>query len=220
MFSVLFEVHPKPEQREAYLGYAKRLRPELEQIEGFVDNIRYRSLTREGWILSLSGWRDEKSLIRWRTRERHHEVQEKGRSEVFLDYHLRVGQVTRDTRLPEGYALARTATGRDRNRRRHHRNADRRQEAGGVGEERCCGGCRERTGSAGERIRPRRLGCLRCRSDTRRDGPVVVMARRCRCRYLRACSHACLGCETSSHPRGAGLWDVRPSRGSAILSAS
>ncbi len=105
MFSVLFEVHPKPEQREAYLGYAKRLRPELEQIEGFVDNIRYRSLTREGWILSLSGWRDEKALIRWRTRERHHEVQEKGRSEVFLDYHLRVGQVTRDTRLPEGYAL-------------------------------------------------------------------------------------------------------------------
>jgi heme-degrading monooxygenase HmoA len=105
MFSVLFEVHPKPEQREAYLGYTKRLRPELEQIEGFVDNIRYRSLTREGWILSLSGWRDEKALIRWRTRERHHEVQEKGRSEVFLDYHLRVGQVTRDTRLPDGYAL-------------------------------------------------------------------------------------------------------------------
>jgi heme-degrading monooxygenase HmoA len=104
MFSVLFEVHPKPEQWDAYLD-ASLLRPELEQIEGFVDNIRYRSLTREGWILSLSGWRDEKALIRWRTREKHHEVQEKGRSEVFLDYHLRVGQVTQDTRLPKGYAL-------------------------------------------------------------------------------------------------------------------
>jgi heme-degrading monooxygenase HmoA len=105
MFSVLFEVDPRPGQWGVYLGYAKTLRPELEQIEGFVDNIRYRSLTREGWLLSLSSWRDEKALIRWRTQARHREVQEKGRSEVFLDYHLRVGQVTRDTRLPEGYAL-------------------------------------------------------------------------------------------------------------------
>jgi heme-degrading monooxygenase HmoA len=105
MFSVLFEVHPRSNQWDAYLGYAKMLRPELEQIEGFVDNIRYRSLTREGWILSLSGWRDEKALVRWRTRARHHDVQEKGRGEVLLDYHLRVGQVTRDTRPPDGYVL-------------------------------------------------------------------------------------------------------------------
>jgi heme-degrading monooxygenase HmoA len=105
MFSVLFEVHPKPDQWDAYLGYAKMLRPELEQIDGFVDNIRYRSLTREGWLLSLSGWRDEKALIRWRTKANHHAVQEKGRSDVFLDYHLRVGQLTRDTRLPDDQAL-------------------------------------------------------------------------------------------------------------------
>jgi len=62
------------------------LRPELGRIEGFVDNIRYRSLTREGWILSLSGWHDEKTLVRWRTQARHHGVQEKGRFEVLLDY--------------------------------------------------------------------------------------------------------------------------------------
>jgi len=105
MFSVIFEVHPKADQWDAYLGYAKMLRPELEKIEGFVDNIRYRSLTREGWILSLSGWRDEKAVVRWRTTAMHHEIQRKGRTDVFLDYHLRVGQVTRDTRVPEGYAL-------------------------------------------------------------------------------------------------------------------
>ena len=34
MFSVLFEVHPKPDQWDAYLGYAKMLRPELEGVEG------------------------------------------------------------------------------------------------------------------------------------------------------------------------------------------
>lgn len=106
MFSVIFEVHPRPEQWDAYLGNAKMLRPELEQIDGFVDNIRYKSLTREGWILSLSGWRDEKSVVRWRTKMRHHAVQQKGRSEILMDYHLRVGQITQDTRIPVGHILA------------------------------------------------------------------------------------------------------------------
>jgi heme-degrading monooxygenase HmoA len=105
MFSVIFEVHPKPRQWDAYLGKARALRPELERVDGFVDNIRYKSLTREGWILSLSGWRDEKAVVRWRTSMRHHMVQEKGRSEILLDYHLRVGQITQDTRIPEGYTL-------------------------------------------------------------------------------------------------------------------
>jgi heme-degrading monooxygenase HmoA len=104
MFSVIFEVHPKSDKWESYLGLAKMLRPELEQVEGFVD-IRYGSLTREGWILSLSGWRDEKALVRWRTKQRHHETQEKGRSEVLADYRLRVGQLTKDTKIPTGYEL-------------------------------------------------------------------------------------------------------------------
>jgi heme-degrading monooxygenase HmoA len=106
MFSVIFEVHPKPDQWDAYLDNAKMLRPELEKIDGFIDNIRYRGLTREGWILSLSGWRDEKSVVRWRTKMRHHMVQEKGRTEILSDYHLRVGQITQDTRIPEGHVLA------------------------------------------------------------------------------------------------------------------
>jgi heme-degrading monooxygenase HmoA len=105
MFSVIFEVHPKPKQWAAYLGNAKMLRPELEKIDGFVDNIRYKSLTRDGWILSLSGWRDEKAVVRWRTLEGHHLVQEAGRSEILLDYHLRVGQITNDTEVPAGQKI-------------------------------------------------------------------------------------------------------------------
>ena len=107
MFAVLFEVHPKPERRDDYLGIAGTLRPELEQIEGFVENVRYRSLTRDGWLLSLSSWRDERSVVRWRTRERHHLAQERGRSEIFADYHLRVGELILDTRLPDGHGLSR-----------------------------------------------------------------------------------------------------------------
>ena len=105
MFSVIFEVHPKPEKWDVYLENAQLLRPELVRVDGFVDNIRYRSLTREGWILSLSGWRDEKAVVRWRTAMGHHIVQEKGRTEILLDYRLRVGQITHDTRLPTGHRL-------------------------------------------------------------------------------------------------------------------
>jgi heme-degrading monooxygenase HmoA len=115
MFSVLFEVHPNRENWDHYLDNARMLRPELEQMSGFVDNIRYKSLTREGWIFSLSSWRDEKSLVRWRTQMRHHEVQQQGRDVILADYHLRVGQITADNQLPVGFAL--TEQGVDENDR-------------------------------------------------------------------------------------------------------
>jgi hypothetical protein len=53
---------------------------------------------RRGWILSHSTWRDEKSVVRWRSLGEHHEVQQKGRSEIMQDCHLRVGDVISDTR--------------------------------------------------------------------------------------------------------------------------
>src|SRR5579863_4372859 len=106
MFCVIFEVQPKPERVDAYLEYAKLLRPELIQVDGFIDNVRYRSKRRPSVVLSLSTWRDEQALVRWRTHALHHEVQEKGRSEVFQDYHIRVGEVTADNQIPEGQALS------------------------------------------------------------------------------------------------------------------
>ena len=105
MFSVLFEVHPHPTQWDAYLNNAKMLRPELEKVDGFVENIRYKSMQRDGWILSLSSWRDEKSVVRWRTAQNHHLIQQKGRDEILLDYHLRVGEIFADNKLPEDMEL-------------------------------------------------------------------------------------------------------------------
>jgi heme-degrading monooxygenase HmoA len=105
MFAVIFEVNPKLEQWDTYLGYARSLRPELERIDGFIANERFSSLRREGWLLSLSIWRDEKAVVRWRTAARHHEIQQKGRGEVFRDYHLRVGEFIADNQLPGGQQL-------------------------------------------------------------------------------------------------------------------
>jgi heme-degrading monooxygenase HmoA len=102
MFAVVFEVHPAPGKKDEYLGLAKHLKPILESIDGFIDNERFESKRREGWVLSLSTWRDEKALVRWRSQGEHHKVQEQGRSGIFSDYRLRVCEVTADTHPPPG----------------------------------------------------------------------------------------------------------------------
>ena len=99
MFAVIFEVQPRPERWDDYLGHAATLRPEVLAIDGFIANERYASLSRRGWLVSLSLWRDEKALIRWRTHALHHDIQAKGRSSVLADYHLRVGEIVADTGL-------------------------------------------------------------------------------------------------------------------------
>src|SRR3954463_3990959 len=101
MFSVIFEVHPNDGKKDEYLELAKHLKPILESIDGFVDNERFESQLRPGWVLSHSTWRDEKSVVRWRTEGEHHAVQEKGRFDIFADYHLRVGDVGADTDPPK-----------------------------------------------------------------------------------------------------------------------
>ena len=106
MFAVVFEVLPAPGRREEYLGLAGRLKPILESIDGFLDNQRFESRTRPGWMLSLSLWRDEKSVVRWRAQGEHHVTQGRGRGGVFAEYHLRVCEITADTDPPSGMTLA------------------------------------------------------------------------------------------------------------------
>lgn len=93
MFAVIFEVKPKVERYEAYLAIAARLRPALLSSEGFVENTRFASRSRDGLLVSVSLWRDEKALIRWRTHGGHHAAQCQGRADILSDYRLRVGEV-------------------------------------------------------------------------------------------------------------------------------
>ena len=100
MFVVIFEVAPKPDRRDDYLAHAKTLKPELERVDGFIDNERFSSKRRPGWMLSLSTWRDEKALVRWRTHGGHRAVQKKGRTEIFRDYRIRIGEIIAEGRPP------------------------------------------------------------------------------------------------------------------------
>jgi heme-degrading monooxygenase HmoA len=105
MFMVLFDVAPHPAHWEAYLHVAGLLRPEIQQIRGFIANERFRNEAHHDQLLSLSSWADEKALIRWRTHAKHHEAQTQGRSLIFTDYRLRVGEVISDTAHPADQPL-------------------------------------------------------------------------------------------------------------------
>ena len=96
MIAVIFEVVPAAGQRDAYLDTAAKLRPLLATIEGFVSIERFESLTQPGKILSLSFWRDEDAVRRWRELEAHRAAQSAGRAGIFEGYRLRVAGVIRD----------------------------------------------------------------------------------------------------------------------------
>jgi heme-degrading monooxygenase HmoA len=108
MFAVIFLVQPKPERWNDYLDLAKNLKPMLDSVDGFIGNERFASKRTQGRLLSLSTWRDEKAVVRWRAQAEHHDAQEKGRFEIFEDYRLRVGEITHDTEPPTAATIEET----------------------------------------------------------------------------------------------------------------
>ncbi|MEO5735593.1 MAG: antibiotic biosynthesis monooxygenase [Rubrivivax sp.] len=96
MHAVIFEVVPRPGCAQRYFEIAAALRPELECIDGFIGVERFESLSRPGVFLSMSWWRDEAAIGRWRQRACHREGQREGRAAVFADYRIRVVTTVRD----------------------------------------------------------------------------------------------------------------------------
>ena len=96
MIAVIFEVWPAEGRQGDYLEIAASLRDDLGRIEGFISVERFQSLTDPKKLLSLSFWRDEEAVKRWRQHSRHREGQQRGRAGIFADYRLRVAAVLRD----------------------------------------------------------------------------------------------------------------------------
>jgi heme-degrading monooxygenase HmoA len=101
MIAVIFEVWPADGRKQAYLDIAASLKPELEQIDGFLSIERFQSLADDKKLLSLSFWRDEKAVQAWRNVEHHRQAQAAGRGGVLRDYRLRVAGVIRDYGMTE-----------------------------------------------------------------------------------------------------------------------
>lgn len=96
MIAVLFEAQAAPAHQARYLQLAAELKPLLADIDGFIDIERFQSLTTDGKILSLSWWRDEESVRRWKQNVFHQAAQREGREAIFTYYRIRVAQVVRE----------------------------------------------------------------------------------------------------------------------------
>jgi heme-degrading monooxygenase HmoA len=101
MIAIIFEVWPAEGNEQRYFDLAAQLKAELETMDGFISVERFRSLTEPGKFLSLSIWRDEASVQRWRNLESHRAAQAEGRGGVFANYRLRVASIIRDYGLNE-----------------------------------------------------------------------------------------------------------------------
>ena len=94
MIAVLFEAKAAPAHQARYLQLAAELK--LADIDGFIDIERFQSLTTDGKILSLSWWRDEEAVRRWKQNVFHQAAQAEGRALIFSFYRIRVAQLVRE----------------------------------------------------------------------------------------------------------------------------
>ncbi len=101
MIAVIFEVWPASGRMDEYLELAAQLKPLLQEVDGFISVERFQSLTDPTKLVSISFWRDEDAVRRWRELEAHRGMQRKGRAGVFADYRLRVASVLRDYGMNE-----------------------------------------------------------------------------------------------------------------------
>ena len=106
MIAVIFEVHPREGHAERYFELAAQLRAELEQIEGFISVERFESLTRPGHYLSLSFWRDEDAVRRWRCQGRRRSAQREAGASSPFGWRRRCRCRARSANGPDGQATS------------------------------------------------------------------------------------------------------------------
>lgn len=101
MLAVIFEVEMNAGRGEEYFELAGKLRPELENIDGFISVERFQSVNDSNKYVSLSFWRDEGAVKTWKSHAEHRLAQDRGKREIFADFRIRVAEVLRDYRLAD-----------------------------------------------------------------------------------------------------------------------
>ena len=96
MIAVIFELTPAPDRKQDYLDLAAGLSDAVKDFDGFISIERFQSISSPERFVSLSFWRDEEAVRKWRNVQKHREAQAKGRKDVFSAYRLRVAHVLRD----------------------------------------------------------------------------------------------------------------------------
>jgi heme-degrading monooxygenase HmoA len=101
MIAVIFEFTPVEGRFADYRALAEGLAEDVRNADGFLSIERFESITRKGKFVSLSFWRDEDAVARWRNLKQHRDAQRQGRGGIFASYRLRVAHVLRDYTMDE-----------------------------------------------------------------------------------------------------------------------
>jgi len=96
MIAVIFEFSAAEGRFADYKALAEGLAEEVRKIDGFLSIERFQSITDPKRFVSLSFWRDEEAVKKWRNVQKHREAQAKGRGGIFSGYRLRICEVIRD----------------------------------------------------------------------------------------------------------------------------
>jgi heme-degrading monooxygenase HmoA len=96
LIAVIFEFTAAEGRFPDYKALAEGLNEEVRKIDGFLSIERFQSISDPARFVSLSFWRDEEAVRKWRNLQKHREAQAKGRGGIFSEYRLRVCNVLRD----------------------------------------------------------------------------------------------------------------------------
>jgi heme-degrading monooxygenase HmoA len=96
VIAVIFEFTPEEGRFDDYYALALGLNEEVKNFDGFISIERFESINNKGKFVSLSFWRDEDAVKKWRNVQKHREAQAKGRGGIFKGYRLRIASVIRD----------------------------------------------------------------------------------------------------------------------------
>jgi len=101
MIAVIFEFTAADGRFADYKQLAEALGDDVRKFDGFVSIERFQSISDPARFVSVSFWRDEEAVRKWRNVQKHREAQAKGRRGIFSSYRLRVCNVIRDYGMQE-----------------------------------------------------------------------------------------------------------------------
>ena len=79
MIAVIFEFTAAEGRFPDYKALAEGLSDEVRKVDGFLSIERFQSISDPKRFVSLSFWRDEEAVRKWRNLQKHREAQAKGR---------------------------------------------------------------------------------------------------------------------------------------------
>ena len=96
MVIVVFQFSTKPNMSGEYFKEVDLLNKELKNEKGFISAERYKSNNNKDSYVSISTWKDKKSVEKWHQNKKHQLSQNKGKEKIFKSFRIRVAEVYKD----------------------------------------------------------------------------------------------------------------------------